>query len=91
MQQALDTVRVIGNAAVHPGTIDLRDDAGTVARLFRLTNFIVQKMITELKEIEDIYSNLPEQTERDRASRQTHEPEVLFLTTIAARGPRSRD
>ncbi len=60
VQQALDSVRVIGNEAVHPGTIDLRDDRNTVAQLFRLTNFIVQKMISEPKEVDGIYSSLPE-------------------------------
>lgn len=60
VQQALDSVRVIGNESVHPGTLDLRDDPITTAQLFRLTNFIVQKMISEPKEIDGIYSNLPE-------------------------------
>lgn len=69
VQQALDTVRVIGNEAVHPGTIDLRDDPRVVAQLFRLTNFIVQKMIVEPKEIEDIYSNLPENKRQEIARR----------------------
>lgn len=36
VQQALDAVRVIGNDAVHPGTIDLRDDQETVNKLFVL-------------------------------------------------------
>jgi hypothetical protein len=75
VQQALDTVRVIGNEAVHPGTIDLRDDPGTVTKLFRLTNFIVQKMISEPKEIEGLYSGLPESKREEikrRDSRTTH-------------------
>ena len=36
VQQALDTVRVIGNEAVHPGVMDLRDDRATAERLFGL-------------------------------------------------------
>jgi hypothetical protein len=59
VQQALDSVRVIGNDAVHPGTIDLRDDRETVNKLFRLVNFIANKTITEPREVEDIYSGLP--------------------------------
>jgi len=59
VQQAPDSVRVIGNDAVHPGTIDLRDDIGTVHKLFRLVNFIAHKTITEPREVEEIYSGLP--------------------------------
>lgn len=59
VQEALDSVRVIGNEAVHPGSIDLRDDRDTVLKLFRLVNFIAAKMITEPKEIAELYSGLP--------------------------------
>lgn len=59
VQQALDSVRVIGNEAVHPGTIDLKDDVKTASTLFRLVNFIVEKAITEPKEIAQIYDSLP--------------------------------
>jgi hypothetical protein len=59
VQQALDSVRVIGNEAVHPGTLDLRDDREIVGKLFRLVNFIAQKMITEPREVDEIYGTLP--------------------------------
>jgi hypothetical protein len=59
VQQALDSVRVIGNDAVHPGTIDLRDDRETANKLFRLVNFIAQKTITEPREVQEIYNSLP--------------------------------
>lgn len=59
LQQALDTVRVIGNEAVHPGIIDLKDDAATATKLFRIVNFIVEKGITEPKQIAEIYGSLP--------------------------------
>lgn len=59
VQQALDSVRVIGNDAVHPGAIDLRDDLETVHKLFRLVNFIAYKTITEPREVEEIYNGLP--------------------------------
>ena len=32
VQQALDAVRVIGNEALHPGQMDLRDDRPTAER-----------------------------------------------------------
>jgi hypothetical protein len=60
VQKALDTVRVIGNEAVHPGTIDLRDDPNTANMLFKLVNFIAEKMITEPKEIDALYHTLPQ-------------------------------
>lgn len=59
IQQALDSVRVIGNEAVHPGQIDLNDSPEIVYQLFRLINLIGRRMITEPKEVEDIYSLLP--------------------------------
>jgi hypothetical protein len=59
VQQALDALRVIGNNAVHPGQIDLKDDSETVNALFGLVNFVVEKMITEEKEIDELYGMLP--------------------------------
>ena len=60
IQQALDAVRVIGNEAVHPGEMDLRDDNETVHMLFGLIHLIVKTMITEPKEVETFYNLLPE-------------------------------
>ena len=60
VQQSLDALRVIGNEAIHPGELDLRDDQRTAEQLFKLVNFIVEKMITEPKEIEEIYNKIPE-------------------------------
>jgi hypothetical protein len=59
IQKSLDTLRITGNNAVHPGELDLTDDAERVAKLFGLINFIAEKMITEPKEIESIYGDLP--------------------------------
>lgn len=60
IQKALDVVRVIGNNAVHPGQIDLRDDKATAIELFKLVNLIVEAMIATPKHIEEMYSSLPE-------------------------------
>lgn len=60
VQQSLDALRVIGNEAIHPGELDLRDDQATTEQLFKLVNFIAEKMITEPKEIETIYEKIPE-------------------------------
>lgn len=59
VQMALDTLRVIGNEAVHPGVIDLKDDLETVSALFRLLNFIVEKTISEPKHAEELFGSLP--------------------------------
>lgn len=60
IQKALDVVRVIGNNAVHPGEIDLRDDLPVALKLFELVNIIAQTMITQSKEIDRLYDSLPE-------------------------------
>lgn len=59
VQQALDAVRVIGNSAVHPGIIDIRDDRATAEALFKLLNLIVDKTISEPKHVQEIYDSLP--------------------------------
>jgi len=60
VEKALDSLRVIGNEAVHPGTIDINDNADMAFALFKLLNFVVDRMITQLKEIDEIYELLPE-------------------------------
>lgn len=59
VQQALDGVRLTGNAAVHPGELDVRDDPEMVSKLFKLVNFIVEKMITEPKQVSGFYNAMP--------------------------------
>lgn len=59
VQKALDVVRVIGNEAVHPGTIDLKDDRDTALRLFSLVNSIADQMITHPKAVQEMYDQLP--------------------------------
>lgn len=60
VQQALDVVRVIGNNAVHPGQINLKDNRETANKLFTLVNLIVQRMITQPKEIKALFDGLPD-------------------------------
>ena len=60
IQQALDYVRVVGNNAVHPGQMDLKDDRDTARTLFGLVNLITEKMISEPKHVKSLYESLPE-------------------------------
>ena len=60
VQQALDVVRVIGNNAVHPGEINLKDNRAIAEKLFRLVNLIADRMITHPKHVSEMYSGLPE-------------------------------
>lgn len=60
IQQALDSVRVIGNDAVHPGKLDLDDTSEVVKVLFTLINIIVNDRITQPNLIQGIYGLIPE-------------------------------
>ena len=61
VQQALDVVRVIGNKAVHPGQVDLRDDRATAEKLFGLVNLIAEIMISQPKHVQEMFAGLPEE------------------------------
>jgi hypothetical protein len=60
VQQALDVVRVIGNQAVHPGQIDLRDDKSTASKLFALVNLIIEVTVTNPKHVQEMFEALPD-------------------------------
>lgn len=60
VQQSLDAVRVIGNQAVHPGSMDLKDDHSTANTLFRLVNIVADQMVTHPKQVKEVYDKLPE-------------------------------
>jgi len=59
MQKALDAVRVFGNEAVHPGTLDLSDDRDTASFLLAIINTIAYELITHPKDIHALYERLP--------------------------------
>ena len=71
VQQALDAVRVIGNEAVHPGQIDLRDDHETASELFDLVNFIAYDRITRPKQIKALYEIIPQDKRKGIEERNT--------------------
>lgn len=59
MEIALDTVRMIGNETVHPGTIDLRDNREIAILLFEIINSIAYQMITHKNKVRALYQLLP--------------------------------
>jgi uncharacterized protein DUF4145 len=64
IQQALDVVRVVGNNAVHPGTIDFDDSRTTATNLFGLVSLIVETAIAAPKHIHTLYETIvPETTQ----------------------------
>ena len=74
VQQALDAVRVIGNNAVHPGHLDLRDDQQTVAALFRLVNIITEQMITAPRQAQEVFDLIPQVAKDGIAKRDGSAP-----------------
>ncbi len=60
VQQALDVLRVVGNVAVHPGELDLRNDVDPATGLLTLVNFIAQDCIAQPKAIPTMFSSLPQ-------------------------------
>ena len=73
IQKSLDVVRVVGNEAVHPGTIDLRDDKGIASHLASLVNVIADAMITQPKLVDELFDNLP-QTKKDDIKKRDSVP-----------------
>jgi hypothetical protein len=73
-------VRVVGNSAVHPGQIDLRDDKTTATKLFGLVNVIVESQITQAKHIGEMYDTVVPETvkaqieKRDAPKQLEHKP-----------------
>jgi hypothetical protein len=59
VQQACDYVRIVGNEAVHPGAIDIRDDIAMATNLFNLLNLIVTHTISFQNTMASIYPQLP--------------------------------
>lgn len=74
VQQALDTVRVVGNNAVHPGKIDLRDDIETAERLFDLVNIIAQDRISKPNAVAEMYEKVVPETTRKAIEKRDSKP-----------------
>ena len=70
VQQSLDIVRVTGNNAAHPGEI-VFDDTTNVQTLFQLINIIADVLITQPKQIQATFDNLPEGARKAIKKRDT--------------------
>lgn len=57
--KVLDILRITGNNAVHPGELNLDETPDIVDQMFAFMNFIVQQLITQPKEIETYYNQMP--------------------------------
>ena len=70
IQKAADSLRVIGNEAVHAGVLDLKDDRETALRLFKLVNVIVENQISQVQEIERIYNDKIPANQKDAVEKR---------------------
>lgn len=85
IERALDIVRVVGNEAVHPGSLDMRDDVATAEKLFGLVNLVVDAMISQPKHIAEFYDTLP-QSKRDAIAARERPALLSGPATEAADG-----
>ncbi len=59
LAKAMDVLRVIGNNAVHPGQIDLKDDKAIALKLFETLNLIIERLISMPNRVEALFQGLP--------------------------------
>jgi hypothetical protein len=64
IQKCLDTIRVVGNNAVHPGKIDIKENSDLVILLFEYINYIAEQMITFPNKISESYNKIPDTQKR---------------------------
>lgn len=60
VQQALDSVRVIGNESVHPGVLDMDDDLETALAIFDMVNIVVEATFGQQAAVSSMYQKIPE-------------------------------
>ena len=60
VQQALDTIRITGNQAVHPGELNLDENVDLVESLFWILNFIIEETYSKKRKMNELYNKLPE-------------------------------
>lgn len=75
ISNAMDIVRVIGNNSVHPGQIDIQEDATLVPALFSLLNLIVEQVVVRRAAIDALFEGLPEGARNAISRRDSVSPE----------------
>lgn len=70
---------MIGNEAVHPAELDLRDDVETAQGLFTVLNMMVDETITRPRRRKEMYAKLPDRKrqgieQRDQQAASANEP-----------------
>ena len=60
IEQSLNFCKVIGNDAVQPGVINLKDSTEIAENLFSAVNFIIEDRISQQQKIDKLYNKLPE-------------------------------
>lgn len=60
LQKALDSVRVIGNNAIHPLEMNIEDKPELVGTLFALVNMMVEYTIAQPKAEQAIFDSIPD-------------------------------
>jgi hypothetical protein len=84
VQKAMDVVRMTGNEAVHPGTLDIGDGAnGLALRMFGLVNLVAQQMITNPREADELFAEMPQPKQDGVAQRDRASPSVLARRSTA--------
>lgn len=73
IQLAMDVIRQNGNEVLHAGQLYGDDDASTVAMLFRLVNTVVTWAITEKRELQELYNQIPEAKRKHLEERRKKE------------------
>jgi hypothetical protein len=58
VQKSLDTIRVVGNKAVHPAEIDFNEDTSIAENIFELLNYIANELITKPKKADLLFDKL---------------------------------
>ena len=76
-QKALDTLRILGNNGAHPGEIKLDEDPDLVNKMYRLMNYVTDRLITQKNQINELFEGLPEGIKDQIKSRDSKNKEKV--------------